>query len=312
MSVEKLVTIDKVNDGVNKYIIRGLGGITVGRFNIIDLDKENKAVIIKLKFYKSGNEANVILQDALKVILQKLIKDGGLYKVNIISDEKISLTPFTNLGFQLEGYISDSIIVKSKHEGSLLFGISEEEYYSNFYRKELKIEGNEIYIKILTSEDAEALSEYYIRNRKFLSKFEPHRDESFYSIDVQRQSIIENYKEFIKESGAHFGIYKDDQIIGRIRVYNIVQGVFRSGFIGYSIDENCQGKGYMKEAVNLMLGYAYEDLGLHRIEATTLVDNERSQGVLKSCGFSKLGVAEEYLYINGKWRDHTIFYKNNK
>jgi len=261
LSSERAVSISNATDEANKYIIRDSSGIVVGRFIILDLDDENKGVIIKLKFYKSGRDANKTLQDALKLMLNNLIKNKGLHKVNIICDEKISLTPFTNLGFQLEGYIAESIITKFKYEGSLLFGIIEEE---------------------------------------------------FYTVEVQKQSLIENYKEFIKGEGAHFGIYKDDKMIGRIRIYNTVHGVFKSAFIGYSMDEQYQGNGYMKEAVSLVVRYAYEELGLHRIEATTLVDNEKSQRVLKACGFNELGTCKEYLHINGKWRDHVIFYKNNK
>ncbi len=245
-------------------------------------------------------------------MLNNLIKSKGLHKVNIVCDEKISLTPFTNLGFQLEGYISDSTITKFKYEGSLLFGIVEEEFYNNAYKKELAIQGNKISIRVLNSDDARDLLEYYTRNKDFLSKFEPHRDEEFYTVEVQKQSLIENYKEFIKGEGAHFGIYKEEKMIGRIRIYNIVHGVFKSAFIGYSMDEQYQGNGYMKEAVSLVVTYAYEELGLHRIEATTLVDNEKSQRVLKACGFNELGICKEYLHINGKWRDHVIFYKNNK
>jgi ribosomal-protein-alanine N-acetyltransferase len=312
LSSERAVSINNATYESNKYIIRDSSGITVGRFVILDLDDDNKVVIIKLKFYKSGKDANKTLQDAIKLMLNNLIKNKGFHKVNIICDEKISLTPFTNLGFQLEGYISDSIIAKFKYEGSLLFGIVEEEFYNNSYKKELAIQGDRISIRVLNAEDAGILLDYYTRNKNFLSKFEPHRDESFYTIEVQKQSLIENYKEFIKGEGAHFGIYKDEKMIGRIRIYNIVQGVFKSAFIGYSMDEQYQGNGYMKEAVSLVVGYAYEDLGLHRIEATTLVDNEKSQRVLKSCGFSELGVCKEYLHINGKWRDHVIFYRNNK
>ncbi len=312
MSSEREVSISNATDEANKYIIRDSSGIIVGRFIILDLDHENKGVIIKLKFYKSGRDANKTLQDALKLMLNNLIKSKGLHKVNIICDEKISLTPFTNLGFQLEGYISDSIITKFKYEGSLLFGIVEEEFYNNAYKKELIIQGNKVSIKVLNSDDASDLLEYYTRNKDFLSKFEPHRDEEFYTVEVQKQSLIENYKEFIKSEGAHFGIYKEEKMIGRIRIYNIVHGVFKSAFIGYSMDEQYQGNGYMKEAVNLVVTYAYEELGLHRIEATTLVDNEKSQRVLKACGFNELGTCKEYLHINGKWRDHVIFYKNNK
>lgn len=312
LSSEREVSISNATDEANKYIIRDSSGIIVGRFIILDLDHENKGVIIKLKFYKSGRDANKTLQDALKLMLNNLIKSKGLHKVNIICDEKISLTPFTNLGFQLEGYISDSIITKFKYEGSLLFGIVEEEFYNNAYKKELAIQGNKISIRVLNSDDASDLLEYYTRNKDFLSKFEPHRDEEFYTVEVQKQSLIENYKEFIKGEGAHFGIYKAEKMIGRIRIYNIVHGVFKSAFIGYSMDEQYQGNGYMKEAVSLVVTYAYEELGLHRIEATTLVDNEKSQRVLKACGFNELGICKEYLHINGKWRDHVIFYKNNK
>jgi len=312
LSSEREVSISNATDEANKYIIRDSSGIIVGRFIILDLDHENKGVIIKLKFYKSGRDANKTLQDALKLMLNNLIKSKGLHKVNIICDEKISLTPFTNLGFQLEGYISDSIITKFKYEGSLLFGIVEEEFYNNSYKKELEIQGNKISIRVLNSDDASDLLEYYTRNNDFLSKFEPHRDEEFYTVEVQKQSLIENYKEFIKGEGAHFGIYKAEKMIGRIRIYNIVHGVFKSAFIGYSMDEQYQGNGYMKEAVSLVVTYAYEELGLHRIEATTLVDNEKSQRVLKACGFNELGICKEYLHINGKWRDHVIFYKNNK
>lgn len=305
------VTITNTTNETNKYIIKE-SGIMVGRFTIIDLDNENKSVFIKLKFFKASKEEIAILEEALRVMLQILIKNNGIHKVNIICDENITLTPFTNLGFQLEGYIAENTLTNGKYEGNIIMGMIEEDYYNNSYIKEGYLKGENIEIKILSSENAEELLDYYIRNRNFLSKYEPFRDESFYTIETQRQSLIENYREFIKGQGAHFGIYKDNLMIGRIRINNIIQGVFKSAFIGYSIDEKYQGKGYMKEAVNLVLNYAYEEFGLHRIEATTLVDNERSQRVLEACGFNELGICKEYLLINGKWRDHKIFYKNNK
>ena len=55
--------------------------------------------------------------------------------------------------------------------------------------------------------------------------------------------------------------------------------------------------------------YAFEELDLHRVEASTLTDNEKSKRVLLGCGFKMLGVNEDYLYINGKWQDHITFYK---
>lgn len=311
MDKKKCVTIDYIEDKDSNYIIRDSVGITIGRMFILNLDKDNKSTILKLKFYKDKKEAK-LLEDALKLILETLIKKNNIHKVNIICDENITLNPFTNLGFQLEGFISENIMVDSKAGNTILFGITEEEYNKNIIVKDYTLNGENIDIKILTPDDSEVLLSYYLRNREYLSGFEPHREDTFYSEEVQRQSLITNYKQFLKEEGAHFGIYKNGKLIGRIRLYNVVYGVFKSGFIGYSIDEAYQGKGYMKEAVNLVIEYAFEDLGLHRIEASTLVENIKSQRVLKGCGFEELGVSKEYLYINGKWRDHVIFYKVNK
>ena len=64
----------------------------------------------------------------------------------------------------------------------------------------------------------------------------------------------------------------------------------------------------MKETVNMVVNYAFNELGLHRIEASALVDNERSKNVLNGCGFEELGRNKNYLFINGKWHDHITFY----
>ena len=96
-------------------------------------------------------------------------------------------------------------------------------------------------------------------------------------------------------------------LIERIRVSNVIYGVFKNAFIGYSIDEKEQGHGYMKQGVRLVCEYVFEFMGLHRIEASTLIDNIRSQRVLLSCGFKEVGISDKYLFINGKWRDHKNF-----
>ena len=64
----------------------------------------------------------------------------------------------------------------------------------------------------------------------------------------------------------------------------------------------------MKEAVRLVIKYAFSEMDLHRIEASTLLDNVKSQRVLLANGFKELGVNKDYLLINGDWRDHRTFY----
>ena len=109
--------------------------------------------------------------------------------------------------------------------------------------------------------------------------------------------------------GSDLGIYINEKLIGKAKISNIVYGIFKSGILGYSIDKEYQGKGYMKESIKLVMDYAKEYLDLHRLEASVLKSNERSKGVLLSCGFEEVGINKKYLYINGKWSDHITFYK---
>ncbi len=56
-----------------------------------------------------------------------------------------------------------------------------------------------------------------------------------------------------------------------------------------------------------MIGYAFEDLNLHRVEAACVPDNTASRRVLEKTGFQLEGQARAYLKINGAWADHLLF-----
>ena len=73
-------------------------------------------------------------------------------------------------------------------------------------------------------------------------------------------------------------------------------------------NKDYEGKGLMQDALKVVIDYAFEDLMLHRLEASTLLDNFRSQKTLELQGFKKVGLNEKYLFINGEWRDHYTFF----
>ncbi|MGG7165772.1 GNAT family N-acetyltransferase [Clostridium ihumii] len=312
MSNGSLVDLVASNSSKNQYIIKDKLGITIGRIYIIEIDKNNKNCTLRLKFYKNSN-IDEYVKDILKLVLGMLFNNNKIAKVNILCSEDLSTIAFNDLGFELEGILSNNIInSNNKNEDELIFGIERSLYESNYITSRGIIKGNKITLKILTPEDGEDLLDYYLKNRKYLEPFEPSREESFYTLDSQKNDLIKSYKQFIRGEEAHFGIYVDNKLSGRIKISNIVMGIFKSGFIGYSIDEHEQGNGYAKEALKLALKFAFNELDLHRVEASTLLDNLKSQGVLKSCGFLEVGISKEYLYINGSWKDHKIFYKNRQ
>ena len=84
---------------------------------------------------------------------------------------------------------------------------------------------------------------------------------------------MRGYRQFLSGTAVNFGIYINEKLIGKIQISNVVIGVFKSAFVGYSIDENEQGKGYMKESLRLVINFAFNEMDLHRLEASTLVDN---------------------------------------
>ncbi|MER6978256.1 GNAT family N-acetyltransferase [Streptomyces carpinensis] len=98
---------------------------------------------------------------------------------------------------------------------------------------------------------------------------------------------------------------KDDgAIAGYININNIVQGAFRSGALGYGAFAHAAGRGLMKEALNLVVGYALGPMGLHRLEINVQPGNTASIALARSCGFRLEGYSPDMLYIDGAWRDH--------
>lgn len=307
MEKSKGISIELAKGTFNDYIIKDKDNIFIGRFTIVELDKENKKCTVKLKFYREKKYD--LLKEAMESILRAIFKDTNIYKVNICVDENINYKVFLDLGFTLEGIFSENIFLNGTFLSELSFGISRIEYNDMQRNFSIYLKGKNIIVKNFTPDCAEELLDYYIKNKDHLNDFEPSREKSFYTYEVQKHILLEEYKHLMSGSGIDLGIYKNEQLIGKVKVSNIVQGVFKSGIIGYSMDKDFQGNGYMKEAVKLVLDYVEDELELHRIEASVLTNNEKSKSVLKACGFEELGLNKKYLFINGAWRDHVTFYK---
>lgn len=98
-----------------------------------------------------------------------------------------------------------------------------------------------------------------------------------------------------------------EDLLGGITLSNLRRGVTQSGTIGYWMGLPYVRRGHMSEAVHLVLDFAFDTLGLHRVEAACLVHNEASRGLLLKAGFSEEGLARQYLCIDGRWQDHRTF-----
>jgi ribosomal-protein-alanine N-acetyltransferase len=96
----------------------------------------------------------------------------------------------------------------------------------------------------------------------------------------------------------------DGAILGVITFSNIVRGSLQSATIGYWIGREFARQGYMSDALELALDHAFRALGLHRVEAAILGDNQPSKAIAKKLGFVCEGVSRGYAKLAGRWRDH--------
>ena len=97
---------------------------------------------------------------------------------------------------------------------------------------------------------------------------------------------------------------KSGDIVGIININEIVAGVFQSAYLGYYGMVRFSQKGLMTEALRAAVNYAFDDLGLHRLEANIQPDNTPSIALVRRVGFRKEGFSPRYLRINGEWQDH--------
>ena len=96
-------------------------------------------------------------------------------------------------------------------------------------------------------------------------------------------------------------------VCGRINLNSIVRGASQSASVGYWVSESHIGRGLASAAVADAIGVGFGELGLHRLEAATLLHNTPSQRVLMRNGFRPFAVSEAYLKIAGRWQDHILF-----
>lgn len=162
---------------------------------------------------------------------------------------------------------------------------------------------------------ADAVLDYYERNRLHLEPWEPDRPAAFYSTEFWHLHLRHNLEDH--ENGLSLrmiAVAQDapDRMIGSVNLANIVRGVFLSCHLGYSLDGGLVGHGLAGEAVGRLVEYAFEGLGLHRVQAAYIPENQRSARLLERLGFEKEGLAREYLFIAGAWRDHVLTARRNK
>lgn len=128
------------------------------------------------------------------------------------------------------------------------------------------------------------------------------------SVAAALKLVKQNQTMFTKHKGVLWAMSfpGKPEIIGTITIWRIDK-VNHRGEIGYLLAPEQQGKGLMSEALQAVLNYGFNTLGLHAMEANVNPDNAASIQLLERNGFVREAYFRENFYFDGKFEDSAIY-----
>jgi [ribosomal protein S5]-alanine N-acetyltransferase len=155
---------------------------------------------------------------------------------------------------------------------------------------------------------------FFTRNDDHFRPWDPPRPRGLLTVDYWLQQLARSQAEFEAGTAVRLAALRKaapSLMVGRINLTQIARGPFQSAMLGYAIDAAHEGQGLMREALHAVIGYAFGELKLHRLEANVRPENLRSLRSLAALGFERTGLARRYLFIDGAWRDHVQYQRIN-
>jgi [ribosomal protein S5]-alanine N-acetyltransferase len=162
--------------------------------------------------------------------------------------------------------------------------------------------------RLITLDDAERYADLVTVNRGYLAPWSPLQNDAYFTVAGQRTAISRDLAAYERGGMLPLAILDaDGAVCGRINLNSIVRGAFQNASVGYWVSESHAGRGVASAAVAEVIRTGFGQLGLHQLDAATLLHNTPSQRVLARNGFRPFAVAESYLRIAGRWQDHILF-----
>ena len=164
-------------------------------------------------------------------------------------------------------------------------------------------------VELATPAHAALHAGFFARNREHFARWDPPRG-AVESVAYWARTLAASMREFEAGSSVPLVVLPrqtaQDLLVGRINFTQIARGAFHSCMLGFAVDHGFEGRGLMYEALEASIDWLFDTLNLHRVQAAHRPENERSRLLLARLGFVREGLARDYLFIDGAWRDHVI------
>ncbi|MGD6845313.1 GNAT family N-acetyltransferase [Bacillus infantis] len=160
------------------------------------------------------------------------------------------------------------------------------------------LQGERIYLRPISTDDTDIYVKllYNEQSRKLTGLKKAFSKDQIFSYIKEKAEDSSSILLLIVLDGTN-------EVIGDIALQDI-DSTNRNANIRVNIsEEENQGRGYGSEAMELMLGYAFGVLNLHRIELNVFVYNDRALHVYEKLGFKQEGVQREALFYDHQYHD---------
>ena len=176
-------------------------------------------------------------------------------------------------------------------------------------RRKVRIETERLTLRLPAHSDYRAWAGLREESRAFLTPWEP----TWSADHLTRKSFTNRvyWASRAYSAGTAMPLFllrrSDEMLLGAVTVDNIRRGPAQAATVGYWIGAPFARAGYMSEALRAVIHHCFTALDLSRVESACLPENAASRGVLEKCGYKYEGVAQSYLQINGRWRNHVLY-----
>jgi [ribosomal protein S5]-alanine N-acetyltransferase len=177
------------------------------------------------------------------------------------------------------------------------------------FRRKVRVETERMTLRLPQHSDFNAWTELRDDSAAFLVPWEPIRAPDHLTRRAFTNRVYWAARANSQGTALPLILFRrdDNALLGAITLDNIRRGPVQAGTLGYWIGQPYARQGFMREAILGVVHYAFTELDLSRIEAACLPENAASRGVLEKTGFKYEGVAQSYLQINGRWRNHVLY-----
>ena len=176
-------------------------------------------------------------------------------------------------------------------------------------RSAVEIETERLILRPPMNRDFEGWAALRRTSRAFLVPWEPSWSRDHLSNRAFRNRVVWADRAIRQGEALPLLLIRrgDDAILGGITLSNVRRQPAQAGTLGYWVGEKFSQHGYMSEALTAIRDHAFIAMDLSRLEAACLPENTASRKLLERCQFKYEGVAQAYLQINGRWRNHVLY-----